>query len=462
MSQLIVVSNRVSLPKSGQSAGGLAVALNDALQDQGGIWMGWNAEQVADTQHVQFSCQQYQKVMYMTTPLTQIEYQSFYSGFSNNTLWPMLHSRSDLIVEEAEQFKIYQEVNRRFAQQIAQIAQPEDIIWVHDYHFLSLGKYCRELGLKNRIGFFLHIPFSAVQYWQQLNTAQILLTDLLEYDLIGLQTQADQSTCLDVYKGILKANIQQNIVFHANRQTVVQNYPIGVNPKLIQKAAQGKQLKIEDYFDPCPSLAQPWIIAAERVDYSKGISERIDAIEAVLDEKHLYGSFATLQIACPCRMEVPVYERLYQQVNQRIASINTRLASETWQPIYATNHMIPHADLMQLYRKSAVCWVNSCKDGMNLVAKEYIAAQDPQHPGVLILSKYAGAAEQMQQALIVDPHDINHLKKAVYQALTMSLSERISRYQALIKGIYAEDIEHWRECFLNDLKNEHLMNKNAV
>ena len=462
MSRLIVVSNRVSLPQSQQSAGGLAVALNDALQDQGGIWLGWNGEQIQDHESLGFHQQQHQQVLYVTTPMTHTEYQGFYSGFANNTLWPMLHSRSDLMREDDEQFLIYQQVNQRFAEQIANIAQPEDIIWVHDYHFLSLAKYCRQLGLNNRIGFFLHIPFSPLQYWQQLQVAETLLQDLLEYDVIGLQTRIDQQICLQIYKDVLHSTIEQNIIFHKKRQVLVQAYPIGVNPKLIQKAAQGHSLKLEHYFKPCPDVSLPLVVSAERVDYSKGIPERIDAIEALLREKSLLGCFAAVQVACPCRMEVPIYKRLFEQVNQRIDAINQDLKTATWQPIYLTNQMLPHHELMQLYRRSQICWVDSLRDGMNLVAKEYIAAQDPSNPGVLILSRYAGAAEQMQEALIVNPYDSNSLKKALYQALTMSLAERVSRYKALIKGIYAEDIEHWRERFLTDLKTSSWESKSAV
>ena len=463
MSRLIVLSNRVSLPHQGQkSAGGLAVALEDALQAQGGIWIGWNGEQTQDGKAPEFIAQQHRQVHYITTPLTLTEYQNFYSGFANDALWPMLHSRSDLIREDPEQFAVYQQVNQRFAEQIARIVQPEDIIWVHDYHFFSVAKYCRQLGLNNRIGFFLHIPWSPLQYWQQLSVAKTVLEDILAFDVLGVQTQADQQTCIDVYQSWFKCNIQKNIIVHDKGQVLIQAYPIGVDAKLIQKVAQGHTLQLADYFDPCPDLNQPLVVAAERVDYSKGIPERVDAIEALLHEKSLHGCFAAVQVACPCRMEVATYKKLYQQVNQRIHGLNQALKNEDWQPIYLTNDMIPHHDLMQLYRKSAVGWVNSLKDGMNLVAKEYIAAQDPHNPGVLILSRYAGAAEQMQEALIVDPHDMDELKKALYQALTMSLSERIQRYEALMHGIMQHDIHAWREQFLTDLNDVRNLSKRAV
>lgn len=463
MSRLIVLSNRVSLPHKGQkSAGGLAVALEDALQAQGGIWLGWNGEQIQNGERPEFIEQQHLQVHYITTPLTVTEYQDFYSGFANNTLWPMLHNRSDLMREDPEQFAVYQQVNQRFAEKIAQIAQPDDIIWVHDYHFFSVAKYCRQLGLNNRIGFFLHIPWSPLQYWQQLSVAKNVLQDMLAFDVLGVQTQVDQQTCIEVYKSFFESSVQKNTILHHKRQVLIQAYPIGIDAKLIQKAAQGNTLQLADYFDPCPELNQPLVVAAERTDYSKGIPERVDAIEALLHEKALYGRFAGVQVACPCRMEVATYQKLYQQVNQRINSLNQALKSEDWQPIYLTNDMVPHHDLMQLYRKSAVGWVNSLKDGMNLVAKEYIAAQDPHNPGVLILSRYAGAAEQMQEALIVNPHDINDLKKALYQALNMSLSERIQRYKALMHGIMQHDIHAWREQFLTDLKAVSEVSKSAV
>lgn len=462
MSKLIVLSNRVSLPQSEQHAGGLAVALNHALQDQGGIWLGWNGEHVKNPQTAQFTTQSHQQVLYITTPLSEAEYQGFYCGFANGTLWPMLHSRSDLIEEDVNEFDVYQQVNQRFAQHIATIAAPTDVIWIHDYHFLSIAKYCRQFGLKNRIGFFLHIPFASLHEWQQLKHAKRLLKDLLDYDLIGLQTEADQKNCLNTYQAMPFAAVDKNKVVHQHGQTLVNSYPIGVNPQAIQKAAQANTLKLEQYFEPCPNLTLPLVVSAERIDYSKGIPERLDAIEALLNEKSLQGQFAAVQIACPCRMEVPIYKRLYLHINQRIAAINHALHTQTWQPIYLSHQMMPHHELMQLYRKSAICWVDSLKDGMNLVAKEYIAAQDPHHPGVLVLSRYAGAAEQMQEALLVDPHDVDSLKQALYQALHMPLSERVHRYKALITGLYQEDIKHWRKCFLTDLNSIQSLTKTAV
>ena len=452
MSQLIVVSNRVTLPQSGQAVGGLAVALNDALKDHGGTWLGWNGAQVSDMHPLEFQEQQHDQVTYVTTPLSHTEHQDFYSGFANNTLWPMLHSRPDLMIEDPTQFHIYQQVNQRFAQKIAEIAQEDDIIWVHDYHFLSLAQHCRQLGLKNRIGFFLHIPFNNAVHWQQLHVANTLLTDVLAYDVIGLQTQADQDDCIEVYQTLLNTAIKHNTIFYQQRRVLVQAYPIGIDPHAIQQAAKGDSLLLQDYFDPIPKHNVPWIISAERVDYSKGILERLNAIESWIKEQGA-DRFAAIQVACPCRMEVETYKNLYNSVNQRIALINQEVSCLEHQPIYVTNQMIPHHQLMQLYRQSAVCWVNSLKDGMNLVAKEYIAAQDPDNPGVLILSCHTGAAEQMQQALIVNPHDIKSLKNALSKALDMPLSERMIRYHALIQDLEVNDIRAWRTSFLADLSH---------
>ncbi len=452
MSQLIMVSNRVGRPDQPQ-AGGLAIALRDALKVQGGIWMGWNGEITAPID-AQFKLQAHENVRYVTTSFTQHEFNAYYSGFANNTLWPMLHSRADLIQEDASQYQCYQQVNRRFAEQIARVAQPEDLIWIHDYHFFSVAKYCRELGLNNRIGFFLHIPFADLEHWQQLGVAKPLLQDLLAYDVIGLQTQADQRACQAVYQAMCHIEIQLNSVQVGQRRVRIAHYPIGVDPDSIQQLAMQEDINIEHYFQPAPSRDLPWLISAERVDYSKGIRERLNAIRGALQDTPLQGCFAALQVACPCRMEVPIYQQLYTEVKQNIAQLNQDFKTQAWQPIYLTHQTLPHHELMQLYRQSQICWVDSLRDGMNLVAKEYIAAQNPEQPGVLILSQYAGAAEQMPEAIIVNPLDHDSLKQALHQALHMPLGERLWRYQALIQGIRQQDIQYWRSAFLADLAAE--------
>lgn len=454
MSKLIVLSNRVSLPHPDKStAGGLAVALQDALYDIGGTWVGWNGEKVNHPDEQYFNQTQYNGVEYMTCPLTEKQYQDYYCGFSNNTLWPAMHDRPDLIEYHAEQYETYQKVNQLFAQQLDQITQPNDIIWIHDYHFLSVAHYCRELGMQNRIGFFLHIPFADLKIWDLLPTASNLIHDLAQYDVIGLQTESDQKQCLNVCHHFLNAQMMNSTeMIHQDRHITVQHYPIGVNPELIQKVAQ-QQNSTSSIFEFDDFQHQQTIISVDRIDYSKGLIERFSAFEEFLKiypEYHQH--FTDLQIACPCRMDVPTYEHLFEQVKLKVESINQEFSQQDWQPINCTHETVEHDTLMSIYRQSDICWVNSLRDGMNLVAKEYIAAQDRLAPGVLILSKYTGAAEQMPEALIVDPQNRASMVNALNTALKMSKAERLERYQYLINGLKHFDINDWRNAFLKDLQ----------
>lgn len=455
MSKLIVLSNRVNLPTDHHPAGGLAVALQDALAENGGIWLGWNGEKIESKHEQNFSYLKVNNVEYMTCPLTQREYDQYYCGFSNNTLWPAMHEREDLIEFKAEEFKTYQEVNRLFALELKKISNPDDMIWVHDYHFLSVAAYCRELGMKNRFGFFLHIPFADQTIWEKLPVATSLIKHLCQYDVIGLQTEDDQKKCLHMCQNLLKTpSSQSNSIEYENREVKIQCYPIGINPELIQKAANTKiDSKSKNIFEFENLIAQKTIISVDRIDYSKGMLERFNALSEFLKLHPEYQKMITdLQIACPCRMDIPAYSHLFDQVQEKVIEINEEFSHDDWSPINCTNETVEHSQLMSIYRQSDICWVNSLKDGMNLVAKEFIAAQNENNPGVLILSKYTGAADQMPEAIIVDPKCSKSMMKALKKALVMSKTERLERYKYLMKGLKKFDINDWRNAFLKDLK----------
>lgn len=454
MSKLIVLSNRVSLPNpEKQAAGGLAVALQDALQESGGIWLGWNGEKISHDQSPEFNELVEGQVQYLTCPLTEQQYQGYYCGFANHTLWPAMHERRDLIEYQQEEFEIYQQVNRLFAEKLQQIAAVDDVIWVHDYHFLSVAHYCRELGMPNKIGFFLHIPFAPLSIWSAIPSAQKLIEDLCCYDVIGLQTEQDESRCQQVCSSYLKtATIQQLLFSEQIHVKTIKCYPIGVDPEKLQHVAEQQVEQPQDIFDPALLQQQKTIIGVDRIDYSKGLLERFQAFAGFLEQYPEYQKRVTeLQVACPCRMEIPVYHQLYDQLTETVSQINSELGQDYWHPIECTHQTIQHEKLMGLYRLSDICWINSLRDGMNLVAKEYVAAQNPEDPGVLILSKYTGAAEQMSQALIVDPQDPNNMIQTLKKALELSKKERIRRYEQLMQGLKAFDIHDWRNSFLRDL-----------
>ncbi|WP_426455982.1 alpha,alpha-trehalose-phosphate synthase (UDP-forming) [Acinetobacter sp. KB005] len=453
MSKLIVLSNRISMPSGKASAGGLAVAVQDALNDSNGIWLGWNGQQITDSEEPEFEQAYSQGIDYITCPLTHQQYAQYYCGFANKVLWPAMHDREDLIEYDSQEYNTYQKVNRLFAEKLKQLAQPEDIIWIHDYHFFSVARYCRELGMQNKIGFFLHIPFASLNIWLKIPVARELIQDLSQYDVIGLQTQIDQNACMQTCLSLLEAQkIHRDSISYKKRQILIKSYPIGVQPEIIQKQAQ------QDLPSPCvfnfeEIPRQKTIIGVDRIDYSKGLLERFNAFATFLETNPEYhGLVRHLQVATPSRTDIAVYQRLYERFKTKLELINEEFAHEDWRPVDCCYDPVQHHNLMHIYRHSDICWISSLRDGMNLVAKEYIAAQDPENPGVLILSKYAGAAEQMSQALIVDPQDRAAMMDALKMALEMSKAERINRYQQLIEGLSASDLTHWRNDFLDDLE----------
>ena len=464
MSKLIVLSNRVNLPNKQSPkavAGGLAVALQEALAKDGGIWVGWNGQVVTNISDMpdtvnQFATEQHDKVTYVTTAFSPMQYEKYYCGYANNRLWAGMHDRTDLIVSSSEDFSVYQAVNRMFAKQLQQIAQPDDMIWIQDYHFFAVARHCRDLGMKQRIGFFLHIPFPQLWVWDFLTYGQTLINQLLDYDVVGLQTQQDAQNCAAVLEQLLPHANQitqtngRTLIAHGNHTTLIQAYPIGINPVYIHKLAS------QPLSDPAVlknlTSTITTILAVERLDYTKGIPERLQAFAAFLQRYPQYLERIQLyQIACPSRLDIETYQQLRQQVHTLVEQINSQFATASWQPIIYQEDPVSHDNLMPLFRQCQICWVNSLKDGMNLVAKEYIAAQDEQNAGFLILSKNAGAAHQLQQAILVDPTNNDSMIEGLYQALTMTKQQREQRHQSLLKSIYETDIDTWRAHFLADL-----------
>lgn len=464
MSKLIVLSNRVNLPNKQSPkavAGGLAVALQEALAKDGGIWVGWNGQVVTSISDMpdtvnQFATEQHDKVTYVTKAFSPIQYEKYYCGYANNRLWAGMHDRTDLIVSSSEDFSVYQAVNRMFAKQLQQIAQPDDMIWIQDYHFFAVARHCRDLGMKQRIGFFLHIPFPQLWVWDFLTYGQTLIQQLLDYDVVGLQTQQDAQNCVAVIEQLLPHAIQitqtnaYTLISHGNHTTLIQAYPIGINPVYIHKLAS-QPLSDQAVLKNLTSTITT-ILAVERLDYTKGIPERLQAFAAFLRRYPQYLERIQLyQIACPSRLDIQTYQQLRQQVHTLVEQINSQFATASWQPIIYQEDPVSHNNLMPLFRQCQICWVNSLKDGMNLVAKEYIAAQDEQNAGILILSKNAGAAHQLQQAILVDPTNNDSMIEGLYQALTMTKQQREQRHQSLLQGIYETDIDTWRAHFLADL-----------
>lgn len=443
MSRLVVVSNR--LPSGSTPSGGLVVALQDALAD-GGLWVG-NSNKLTDTPADRLTRHEGGKFTRMSFDLTEEEQRDFYLGYSNSVLWPLCHDRVDLMELLPQYLESYRAVNKRIAKMIARELQPDDRIWVQDYHFLSLGYELRQLGVTQPIGFFLHIPFPGPNAFAALSHGQEVCRWIAAFDLFGLQARRDVSACLQVFRTAKGAELLLNGRMKLEDQIVqVASFPIAIDPEEFARTARNA---------PTAGLddAAATIIGVDRLDYSKGLPQRFRAYGHLLDaHPELSGQVALLQIAPPTREAVKAYQDIRDELEQLSGHINGAHATLDWTPIRYIHRSVPRERLAGLYRGARVGLVTPLADGMNLVAKEYVAAQDADDPGVLILSKFAGAAEQLfNGALIVNPHDIAEMAEAMNLALNMPLGERRERYQSMRKVLADKDVAWWREQFLTAL-----------
>lgn len=455
MSRLVIVSNRVAdLEKSAQS-GGLAVALEDSLRQTGGVWFGWDGTVVEEDEPLDTVIHTQDTVTVAAVPLTGRDYEEYYLGFSNKVLWPVFHYRLDLSHFESAYFEGYRRVNERFASEIVKLLRPDDIIWVHDYHLMSLAQELRALGVTQRIGFFLHIPFPPPEMLAAIPVHEWLVEALFQFDVLGFQTATDVSNFRRFVEEQLEGRALGDRVRAFNRTVYAHAFPIGIDVEAFQALAT-----TPDAVQRIESLnrrvtARSHIIGVDRLDYTKGLPERLKAFRRLLELYPEHHKLVTLmQIAPPTRVEVEAYVNIQTELEGLSGAINGEFGDFDWTPVRYIHRSVPRDVLAALFRGSKVGLVTPLRDGMNLVAKEYVAAQDKSDPGVLILSRFAGAAEDLEEALIVNPYDIDDMAQAMQVALMMPLDERKERHAALFEHVSVNDVRRWRECFLNVLSEQ--------
>ncbi|AOK40487.1 trehalose-6-phosphate synthase [Burkholderia vietnamiensis] len=456
MSRLIIVSNRVAPISEGEpAAGGLAIGVYDALKETGGMWFGWSGEVVASGAP-QICIEERGPVTFATVGLSRRDYDQYYRGFSNATLWPAFHYRADLIQYDRHEFEGYGRVNVWLAQQLVPLLQDDDVIWVHDYHLIPFARALRASGVKNRIGFFLHIPFPAAQVLVNVPPHRELVESLCAFDLLGFQTEPDLRAFCDYVEFEAGGEVTRDgrtVRVSAFGSTLrAAAYPIGVYPDEIASLAQagehGKAARM------ATSLrGRQLIMSVDRLDYSKGLVERFRAFEKLLEHQaSIRNRVSFLQIAPSTRADLRAYQDIRLQLEAESGRINGRYAELDWAPILYIHRQYDRQVLAALYRLARVGFVTPLRDGMNLVAKEYVSAQNPDDPGVLVLSRFAGAARELTGALIVNPIDIDGMADALSQALTMPLAERRARYADMIAQLRENNVSVWRDNFLRDLQ----------
>lgn len=457
MSRLIVISNRVSVPKpmGEQGAqGGLAVAMAAALRDHRGIWFGWSGEKTEEFTG-QINLQRNEGVTTATVDLEEQDVDEYYNGYANRTLWPLFHYRVDLAEYDRSFGSGYERVNERFADTVAPLIEPDDIVWVHDYHLIPLGDMLRRRGLKNRIGFFLHIPWPPVRLLASLPFHERLVRSMLAYDLVGFQTEEWLESFRHYVERELGGTMDAEGRVRVGDRTVrAAAFPIGIDVEEFREAARSDVA--ERAFQRLKESAgeRVTVIGVDRLDYSKGLEERFLGYRRFLEEHERWRSKVfLLQIAPPSRGEVHTYEAIRERLDELSGRVNGEFAEVDWTPIRYVNQGYGRADLAGFYRASEIGLVTPLRDGMNLVAKEYVAAQDPDDPGVLILSRFAGAADQLSSALLVNPYSKDEISDAIARALTMSLGERRERWRAMMDVVEREDVVHWRKQFVAALES---------
>jgi trehalose 6-phosphate synthase len=452
MARLVIVSNRVPIPKARiTAAGGLAVALRDLLTP-GAMWFGWSGR-LASAPAIQPALVEARGVTYATVDLTAEAHRGFYVGFANGALWPLLHFRLGLMHFRREDYAGYLAVNETFAAALSQVVQPDDTVWAHDYHLMPFGRMLRQHGFKGPIGFFLHVPFVPPSMLEAMPVARELVADLCAYDLVGFQTEEHARDFRDCAQRMLGATIDGEWVRLNGRRMRVFADPIGIdaqgfaheaeraaNDKLVQRVAGslvGRQLAI----------------GVDRMDYSKGLPQRFEAYGRLLERHPEHRrKIHFLQICPRSREEVDEYRKLRAELDRLTGRINGRFSELDWTPLRYSTRPAPRATLAGLYRIGRIGVVTPLRDGMNLVAKEFVAAQPDDDPGVLVLSQFAGAAHEFTEALIVNPFDPDAIAEAMHVGLTMSLAERKERQAALKAKVFRTTAEVFCRRFITALE----------
>ena len=453
---LVVVSNRVARGKANEPmTGGLAAALLPVVEKSGAIWVG-SSGRVRDG--------------FQKEPLAEIEalgagalamldlpaahYGGYYEGFANSALWPALHSRADLIRASQDDYVSYREVNAFVARALMRFRKADSVFWVQDYHFLALGAELRDLGVTEPIGFFLHTPWPVRAIVAGVPHHRELIEAMLAYDLIGFQTEDDLENFLSFVRADLSLNASSDgVVTSRFGRTRLAVFPIGIDAQKFAAAA-AKAVTHPDVSRLRRSLnGEKLAIGVDRLDYSKGLANRISAFDRLWStQPQLLRAVSLLQIATPSRGGIEAYGNLQNELAKLVTDVNGRHGEVDWTPIRYLNKGFGQNVLAGLYRTAQVGVVTPLHDGMNLVAKEYVAAQNPADPGVLVLSKFAGAANELDTALIVNPHDIDGMARAISTALSMPLTERRMRYEAMMARICNHTIQQWFAEFVGTLR----------
>ncbi len=464
--RLIVVSNRLPMilvkGEGGKwsiasGSGGLVTALVPVLKNRGGLWVGWPGTIKEESRDIERIFQRAtRKSGYTFAPviLTREEKNLFYYGFSNEVIWPLFHDLPSNCNFDPRYWHAYKEVNRKFAYTIAVNSRKNDYIWVHDYHLMNVAKELHKIGIKTPVGFFLHIPFPPLDIFLKLPWRLQILQALLEYDLIGFQTLRDRQNFVQCIRTLLKEAIVygKGQVITCNigeRQVRIGSFPIGIDYNAFRKDAESQEVAERAWYIHEDIPNRKLILGVDRLDYTKGIPYRLEAFRnALIRYPELRRNVTFIQVVVPSRKDIPRYNELKVEIDRMVGDINGEFTQSGWVPIQYIFRNLERTELLAYYRTAEIALLTPLKDGMNLIAKEYCAANVDEN-GVLILSEFAGAAAQLHKgALLVNPFHIEDIADKIFLAYKMDREERQRRMRILRRSVREYNIFWWVDSFL--------------
>lgn len=467
-SRLVVVSNRlpVTISQDSQgihfepSTGGLITALQPLLKHREGVWIGWTGtDALPEVEELLQRHSTHNSFALRPVFMTPEERSQFYCGFSNEVLWPLFHDLQSRCNFDPCYWDAHIAINRRFAAKAATESRPGDLIWVHDYHLMSVATSLRQHGVTEHLAYFHHIPFPGPDIFEKLPWRAEILTALLNFDVVGFQTSRDQRNFLSCLRRFVKeAKIRTRedhvIVDEPGRTTAVGAFPISIDFDEFAQAASNPSVERRAAEISRHLTGTQLILGVDRLDYTKGLPERLSAFRHLLETKpELHKNISLVQVVVPSREDIPRYIELKEQIQRMISEINGRFGNTEWMPVHYIHRHLDRSELLAYYRAADVALITPLKDGMNLVAKEYCASR-VDNTGVLILSEFAGAASQLQnEALLVNPYHTREVAAAIDRACRMPSSERTSRMLKLRAGIRRNDIFRWKDSFFSCLNS---------
>jgi trehalose 6-phosphate synthase/phosphatase len=458
MARLLIVSNRLPVtvvreggrPTIRRSAGGLATGLRGPHEQSGGLWVGWPGDGGRDDAERAALTRELDAIRAVPVWLTRDDVEHFYERISNGVLWPLFHYLLDQVPLHVRHWDAYERVNAQFADVVAAHHRPGDLVWVHDYQLMLVPALLRQRIPEARIGFFLHIPFPTSEVFRTLPFRERVLEGILGADLIGFHTAAYKRHFASSLLRLLGISTDVDRVRTGDREVRVGVFPMGIDAQgfaaLANAPELGREVQALRGLEPGKTL-----VGIDRLDYTKGIPRRLLAFEALLrGDPALVGAVRLIQVAVPSRTKVGAYQDFRHEVNAQIGGFNGAFATPRWTPVHYIYRHLSVREVVALYRAADVMLVTPVRDGMNLVAKEFVASRTDDD-GVLVLSEFAGAASELAEALQVNPYDVDHAAEVYHRALSLPENERRTRMRALRKRVVTYDVHHWVRSFLEAL-----------